>query len=324
MMASQTTLHFISVVHGKNAYVRRQVLERVIERELDGGDRSLNVIQIEGVKADGASVLDDVRTYSLLGDRRVVVVREADKFISQNRGVLEKFLKTGCDSGCLILVCDGLDKRTKFAKAVVSAGDVNECAEMKRKDLPGWICETASTVYGKRMGYPAAARLVEHAGTGQEGLDSELAKLSLFVGDREEIGPDDVDTLVGTYREENVFAVMDAIAAGDAPTALTQWQQVLMTDRAAPGRAIGGLAYGVRRLMEARWAYDQGGSPASLARQYWMRPDEFERRMKRFSAERLGNLLRDLLRADVRTKTGLGSVAREIERFIVKHSARVA
>lgn len=325
-MAGKARLQFISVIHGKNAYARRQALERVIERELDGGDRGLNLIQIEGAQAEAAKVLDDVRTYSLLGDRRVVVVRDGDKFMgrAENRSALEKYLESGCETGCLILVCEGLDKRTRFAKVVGSAGEVIECAELKGKALSGWICETARGVYGKRMGYQAAARLMDNAGTGQEGLDSELAKLSLFVGNRGEIGVDDVDTLVGTYREENVFAVMDAIAAGDAPTAIAQWQQVLMTDRAAPGRAIGGLAYGVRRLIEARWAYDQGGSPATLARQFWMRPDEFERRMKRFSAERLTQLLRDLLSADVRTKTGLGNVGREIERFIVKHSAKVA
>ncbi len=325
-MAGQAKLQFISVIHGKNAYARRIALERVIERELDGGDRSLNLVQIDGAQAEAAKVLDDVRTYSLLGDRRVVVVRDGDKFLGKqaNRDTMAKFLESGCESGCLILVCDALDKRTKFAKSIGAAGEVIECKELSGKALTSWVCEAARSSYGKRMDYPAALRLVDHAGTGQEGLDSELAKLSLFVGDREEIAVDDVDTLVGSYREENVFAVMDAIAEGNAPLALAQWQQVLMTDRAAPGRAVGGLAFGVRKLMNARHAYDEGGSPAALARQFWMRPDEFERRMQRFSTQRLGELLCDLLSADVRTKTGLGNTGREIERFIVKHCANVA
>ena len=126
---------------------------------------------------------------------------------------------------------------------------------------------------------------------------------------------------MGRYREQNVFAVMDAIAAGDTRTALEEWQRVLATDRAAPARAVGGLAWGLRRLIDARRRLDEGTPIEKLARENWTDVDVFRRRMQQADRRQLENRLVDLLNADLESKTGLGTVERTVERFIVKHCA---
>jgi DNA polymerase-3 subunit delta len=151
-------------------------------------------------------------------------------------------------------------------------------------------------------------------------LDSELAKLALYVGGRQTIEPADIEALVGNNREENVFAVLDAMAAGDAGRALQYWEQVLATDRAAPGRAIGGLAWGVRRLLQAKHALAAGASLAQLARQFFTDPALLKRRLDRVSVEQLERRLTDLLQADLDAKTGFSRVDSSVEKFIVMHT----
>jgi DNA polymerase III delta subunit len=121
-------------------------------------------------------------------------------------------------------------------------------------------------------------------------LDQELEKLATYVGARPEITVNDLEALVGNNRERNVFELTDALARGDAPTALRLWERVLSTDRAAPFRAIGGLAWGIRKRLE-------GAADAMLEDQ-----------------------LIDLLEADLGSKTGLAGADRAVERFIVKHA----
>ncbi len=323
-MSARANLKPVCVVYGKNAYARRKAVEDVVERELAGGDPALNLNRVDGDNAELADVLDDVRTFSMLGDRRVVVVNEADDFISKHRAALERYVGAPADSGCLVLVCSTFDARTRLYKAVKQVGELIECKPLQGAGVIPWLISTAREVHGKQMGRHAAAELCEHVGTSQEALDAELVKLSLYAADRPEITTADVGAVVGRYREQNVFAVMDAIAAGDTETALREWQRVLATDRAAPARAVGGLAWGLRRLIDARRRLDKGERLEALARENWTDVNVFRRRMEHADLRQLEDRLGDLLNADLESKTGLGTVERTIERFIVKHCAAKA
>lgn len=314
------TLKPICAIFGKSTYLRREALDRIIRRELDGGDPALDLQRVDGAQSEASAILDDVRTFSLLGGRRVVVVESADAFVTKFRAVLERFAANPSEAGCLVLVCNNFDGRTKLFKAVKKVGEVVECKPLQGRPLTQWIISRAKDPHGKRMGAAAAARLQEQAGSGQEGLDQEISKLSLYVGGRMEITPADVDAVVGHYREQTVFAVMDAVSEGNARTALQEWHQVLATDRAAGGRAVGGLAWGVRRMLGARRRFDAGESPHALARSFWTDPDIMARRLEHRTAAQREDQLLGLLDADLRTKTGASTFDSAVERFIVQSS----
>ncbi len=310
----------ICVLFGQSTFLRREALNRIMNRELDGGDPALNLCRLDGEKLAPADALDAVRTYSLLGGRRVVIVDSADGFIKAHRAVLERYAFSPAESGCLILLCNLFAANTKFYKAVAKIGEIIDCKPAKGRALLTWIMQRAQSEQGKRVDQRAAANLVDHAGNSQEGLDQELAKLALYVGSRDQISAEDVANLVGQYREQTIFAVMDAISEGKARDALNEWHQVISTDRSAQGRAIGGLAWGVRRMLEARKRVDAGESPHAMARSFWTDPDVFARRMQRMSVTRCEDQLQDLLDADLDSKTGASTVNSAIEKFIVKHS----
>ncbi|MEE9297318.1 MAG: DNA polymerase III subunit delta [Phycisphaerae bacterium] len=310
------------VVYGQNTFLRRRALDRIMARELGGGDPSLNLQRVDGRQAEVSDVLDDVRTFSLMGGRRVVVVDEADALVTRSRATLERYAASPSDTGCLILVCNNFDGRTRLHKAVASVGEIVQCKPAKGQALRSWLVAHARDEYGKRMSPQAAYRLHDQVGDSHERLDGELAKLSLYVGDREEIMPQDVEAVVGCYREQTVFAVMDAISEGDAGKALNEWHRVLATDPAASGRAIGGLAWGARRLLDARRRLDAGESPHSLARAFWTDPDVFLRRMQGSTAGQRQDQLLELLAADLGSKTGATTFNVAVEKFIVKHSLR--
>lgn len=287
---------------------------------MDDPTDSMRLSKFEGDRAEPADVLDEARTLSLLGDMRVVVVSEADGFISNHRKVLERYCADPSESGCLILECKSFAANTRLYKMVNRFGGVVKCEAPRRAALTSWIAERAWRVYGKRLEPGAAERLREYVGESLGIFDQELAKLSTYVAQRPDITVNDVDALVGNIREQAVFAITGAMADGDVRTALHQWERVLATDRAAPGRAIGGLAWGIRRLLEAHDAVAGGTPVANLARQYWTEPAVLERRLRCVSRRQLEDQLCDLLEADLAAKTGLSEVGRAMERFIVKHT----
>ena len=322
MPSPSSQVHPVYAIVGQDRFLRRAALTPVL-RDLGDGADSLGPTRVDGAETELADVLDEVRTLSLLGDRRIVIVDDADSFISDNRKQLEKYCSSPSETSALILICNSLPRNQRLYKIINQHGRVIVCEAPKPWAIAGWISSRARETYGKRVSAPCATALREHTGDSLGALDSELAKLAAFVGSRAEITPADVDALVGQHREEKVFAVMDAMSAGDTGKALERWEQVWATDRAAPGRAIAGLAWGVRQLFEARRDMDKGVPVAALAkRMHTNDTAALQRRLKRVSIQRLENQLSDLCAADHAVKVGLSTVNIAVEKFIVTHSRR--
>ena len=310
--------HAFAVVGGSR-FLRSEALHRLLASI--GGDASGDVgpSRFDGERAALADVLDEARTVSLFGERRVVLVDDADAFIQANRAALERYCSAPTGEGMLILLCDSLPRNTKLCKILADRNAVVACEAPRNRAVVDWIMGRARERYGKQMTPAAAQSLRDHAGDEPGQLDGEIAKLSAFVDTRVQITPQDVLALTGSNREENVFAVTDALGAGDAARALNRWEQVLATDRAAPGRAIAGLAWGVRQLIDARRDCDAGAGFAEVAGRLRMDPTTARRRLERFSTRDLEEQQRDLLLADVALKTGATTLEVAVERFIVKH-----
>ena len=320
MTATQPSLQPVYAVYGSEAFLKREAVRRIVNLVLAGEPASLGPTRIDGETAELADALDELRTLSLLGGRRLVIVEPADPFITRYRKQLEAYCAAPTTNGCLILVCNSLPKNTRLYKAVATSGEVIECRPLRTQQVVSWIIPRGRDAYGKLVDRASAARLRELAGNDLGMLDGELGKLAAFVGTRDQIGVADVEALVGLHREETVFRVTDAMAAGDVEGAFQAWEQVLATDRAAPMRAIGGLASGIRRLLEAKQAVAGGTPIRSLAPQFGGDPGALAQRLEAVTVERLQQQLCELYETDLATKTGLADVGRAVETFIVKHT----
>jgi DNA polymerase-3 subunit delta len=320
MPGASTKAYPVFGLVSQDRLLRNDALEGLLQ-DLAGEAEPLLTTRLDGESAELAEVLDEVRTLSLLGDRRVVIVDDADAFVSANRKALERYCSNPSDSGTLILLCNTLPKSTRLYKNISSVGKTITCQPPKGREVVPWIIRRAQARYSKQLTAQGAQTLREHVGDAPGALDAELGKLAAYVGQRAEITPADIDTLTGHSREEKVFAVTDAMSVGDTATALRQWEQVLVTDRAAPARAIAGLAWGLRRLLEARRDWEEGASVHGLARRMYTDAGVLERRLKRVTVGQLEEQQRDLLAADLAIKTGASTVDVAVEKFIVKHSA---
>lgn len=323
MTKTQAEPRPVYAVVGHDRLLRNDAVAAILEH-LEKDSDALGPTRVNGPEAELAEVLDDVRTVSLLGSRRIVIVDDADPFITEYRPSLERYCAGAWEGGSLILLCSSLPKNTRLYKIIAEKGSVISCESPKGRALLPWMQSRARTKYGKRLGPDGAQRLREQLGDEPGILDAELSKLAAYVGDRPEITPADINALTGHHREEKVFGVIDAMLSGNAQAALRDWEQVWATDRAAPGRAIAGLAWAVRRLLDAHRDWRGGVSIHALAKRMFTDANALQRRLERLSAARLEHFQRDLLDADLAVKTGLSKVDVAIEKFIVKHCAGAA
>ena len=319
---SSSTRPAICVVCGPEVFLKQEAIRDVTQRVLGKADRSLSFSEYDGSSAGLvlADVLDDVRTLPFLAECRLVVVREADTFITRYRAELEEYLEDPSPNGVLLLECKAFPATTRLHKRAQAIGEVIKCEAIKPRMLPAWLTDRARKVHGIQIDQRAASLLQDLVDDDLGLLDGELEKLALFVGDRKRVGVADVEALVGQHREEKVWDILSAIAAGNETRAMTLWEEVWQTDRAAPGRAIAGIAFTVRRLLAAKRAQASGTPLPELARMLMRWNDEAGVRaeLAAFSISQLEQMLCRLLEADVAAKTGGASVQSSVEAFIVE------
>jgi DNA polymerase-3 subunit delta len=250
------------VFHGDESFLKRQVL-RAVRNIVVGPDADdVAVSTHAGDKATFAAVHDELETVPFFSSRRLVVVENADPFVTHYRAQLEKAVGTLPAHGTLVLEIKLWPANTRLAKIIDPAATI-VCKALEPRQIPRWCIQWAKTQYGKQLGQPAADLLVELVGPEMGLLDQELLKLSIYVGERAGIGEADVDRLVGNNRAETTWKIFDAIGAGRSAEALTILDR-LLDQGEEPLRILGAFGFQLRRLARVARLCQQG-KPLSVA-----------------------------------------------------------
>jgi len=291
----------IYVLHGEDAFLLDSRRREIAEQVAGGADPQLCLTVFEA-DAALADVFDELRTVPFLAPRRLVVVRDADAFVSANRQKLEELLESPPASASLMLIVRSWPKNTRLAKLVNRIGRAEDCS-VPAGNLSAWLAKAAEK-RGKKLVGDAAGLLAASVGADLGILDSELEKLSLYVGDRPTITADDVGALVAATAGPERFALTNAITAGDAPAALKALAGMLRV-RGDEFMTLGMIAWHLRRCLLAREQVE-AGTPLRQAvpRLPPRAAEEFAAMLNRRPARRFRRDFRSLLRADLAMKSG--------------------
>ena len=247
--------HSIYVLAGDEDFLKRQVRTALQERVLGEGD-DFGLSSHPGDKADFATVRDELDTLPFLGSRRLVVVENADPFVTRHRAVLEKYVGQASATGVLVLEVKTWPANTKLAKLVPEAATIT-CKAPAAAKLASWCVQWAKGQHGKQLTAPAAQLLVELVGPDMGQLDQELTKLVAYVGEAARIDAPDVDLLVGRSQGANTFKIFDAIGNGQPGEALKILDR-LFEEGEDPFRILGAFSFQLRRLAQAARLNQQG------------------------------------------------------------------
>ena len=312
----------IYVIFSKDKHRAGDECEKLLATLLKPDERAMSLFAPEVAKVEITEVLDELRTLPFVAARRVVVLKGADKFISENRDLLEKYFDAPSRTGVLVMTVDSWRKNTKLAKKLGKVGQLIEIAELKGWQLPKYVTEYAQGI-GKGLARGAAEMIVELVGDEPGRLSSEVDKLAMFVGDKKVIGCDDVEALVGHNRSFNAFAVIDALTTGDVGGAVEKLRNMFAADKSAEFTAVGAFAFHFRKMFRAKVLIEKGVNQGLVKEQVgvWKNDAAFFRQLSSMSLERIGAVIGELARIDYGMKTGgvTGKVA--IEQLIFKLGA---
>ena len=257
-MATLTALDFLSgksapdipgavVCFGEDDFLRRLAREHLRQLLFADSD-DFSTRRIAGREAELAEVLDDLRTVSLFGaERTLVLVEDADDFVSKHRPQLESYLEKPSSAGVLILDVRTWPKNTRLFKALDKSGLQIDCSSPKPAALRSWLAKWAPSRHGAKLDGSAAELLLEIIGPELGLLDQELAKLAAYAGSEGKITAEMVKELVGGWRAKTTWEMLDAALGGEAREALTQLDRLLSAGE-HPVALLGPIGFTLRRF----------------------------------------------------------------------------
>lgn len=295
----------VLVLYGTERYLKLEVL-KLVPGCGDDDDEDVALTRIAGKDADLRSVCDELLTVSMFGDQRIVIIDDADDFVSANRAGLEKYMTNPSGTSLLVLDVRSWPKNTKLAKATDKAGLNIECGELKGGALAKWLMRTARESHGKTLDQQTAALIVELAGDSLGILQQELGKLVSLTGEADVITQEDVTRVVGGWRIQTTWTMLDAIRDGNIDMALENLDKLILSGD-APQKILGGLTFTFRKLAVATEIARQTRDLSGALRTAGLFPNAVgpsEKYLKRIGFSRASRILQLLMEADTNMKGG--------------------
>ena len=328
----------VCAIFGGERFLKRLALKRLTGN--DDASSEYSVTQLEGDQATWADVNDELFTRSLFGGDgpKIVVIDDADKFVSKFRDRLEDFQADKNKSGVLVLIVDKWASNTRLYKAIQKSGVQIRCdAPMKGKSkqpdvaaISKWLVARAKSEYDFKLPANGATTLIELTDAEFGRMDQELQKLALYVDEKGAVDVETVRTAVGGWRTQTMWEAIDAATAGDAGTALKLLERLLQTEH--PLALFGQLSWSLRRYstateivlrdMRHRRKPDLPGSLKAAGFNAWGGElDKAQARIKQLGRHRAGLMLDWLLEADQQLKRSHSQLSRGrlvLEKLFVK------
>jgi len=305
------------LIVGEEDLLRDAALAAIARAALGSEGDEFNYELFYGDEASGTDIRNSVAAVPVFAERRVVVVKAAEKLTARESEVLLDCVNDPVESTTLVFVSSKLDGRLKFSQALARAAIMVDCSPLRDAQLPSWIVGETKQL-GLRLEKEAAQLLQEACGSSLYSVRRELEKLASYVPSDRSVTVDDVHLLRGVDPGASVFDLTLAIGEGRRGRALSILARNLEAGE-APLRILGSLAWQYRRLWKVKESLANGGREAEAARSLRMEPWKVRSFLDRFSEPHLQSALRLFLDTDGRLKGGSGSRPRIVlERLLLK------
>jgi len=230
--------------------LRRRSLMAIRQQLLPREEDAIALTSYDGTAVEWRDVEAELMTLSLFGDRRVVFLEGADKFVTSYRTELEDYVESPCSASNFVLEVTTLPKTTRLYKAIVAGGLVIDCASPKDREAAQWICAWAKKTHRVQLSAGTAETLLDMVGPELGLVDREIEKLALSVGEDGEITDKVVIELAGDWRAKTAWDMLDMILSGNMRGALDQFDR-LLTAGEQPIVVLAQFSSSLRRLAAA-------------------------------------------------------------------------
>lgn len=203
---------------GTEPYYVDKLSKLLEDRVLAPGEDAFNKSVMYGADAKASRLLGELRSFPMMANRRLVILKEAQSLAKNEWDNLQAYLENPVSSTVFVMTFKGkdMDQRTKIYKSIEKNGVVFKSKALYDNQVPAWIQDYCS---GK--GYqlaPEAQRILStYLGTNLALIESELEKIFIYLGgdSSKRISAEIVFEMINVDKDFNVFELMNSLGARD-------------------------------------------------------------------------------------------------------------
>ena len=265
--AAASSVAPVVLVHGDDEFAVKQRARQLYQEwcaELGGMDHEILDAQV-GNSGEALAVLgrlrESLQTLPFFGSAKAVWVQNCSflgdertastQAVSESLADLAQELKAFNWQNVRLLISAGkVDKRKTFFKTLEKLGRTESFAAWSLDDK-NWTAEAAGSARralrerDKQITEEALAELVNAVGPNSRQLANEIEKLILYVGDRPEVGQEDINAIITKNKQARAFALGDALGDRDLPRLLRRLDEELWEMQFDSQKSEIGLLYGL-------------------------------------------------------------------------------
>ncbi len=311
-------LKSVYLLYGEEAYLKKQYRDKLKDALLSPDD-TMNYAYFEGKDVNAREVIDLAETLPFFAERRLIIL-ENTGFL-KNASELGDYLKEMPDSTAMVFVESEVDKRGKLYRAIQSIGRAVELSKQDEATLVRWIAGGVKRE-GKQISEQTIRHFLTKVGTDMENIQKELEKLFCYTLERDAITIADVEEICTTQITNQVFDMVNAVAAKQQKKALLYYYDLLAL-KEPPMRILFLLTKQFRQLLEVKEMTQKGYSRGDIASKVGIPPfvvGKYQDLAKAFSKKGLRAILEESAEIEESVKTGNLTDLLGVEIFIIKHS----
>ena len=265
--AAASSVAPVVLVHGDDEFAVKQRARQLYQEwcaELGGLDHEILDAQV-GNSGEALAVLgrlrESLQTLPFFGSAKAVWVQNCSflgdertastQAVSESLADLAQELKAFNWQNVRLLISAGkVDKRKTFFKTLEKLGRTETFAAWSLDDK-NWTAEAEGSARralrerDKQITEEALAELVNAVGPNSRQLANEIEKLILYVGDRPEVGQEDINAIITKNKQARAFALGDALGDRDLPRLLRRLDEELWEMQFDSQKSEIGLLYGL-------------------------------------------------------------------------------
>ena len=265
-------------------------------------------------------VIEDAKTISLFGDKKIVIADNANMFTastSKDSEIIEAYLKNINEYTDLIFIVhsDKIDARKKITKAIKEKGKIIEFND----DLDA-VSLIRRLFKDYNIEYSDIKLLIDRVGNNPLIITNEINKIKIYKGNDKNITSEDILNLTNKIIEIDVFKLIDYIVKKDKENALELYNEMLKVNE-EPIKIIVILANQFRIMYQSKELLKKGYSEKDIASILKIHPYRVKlaiQNSRNYTSEMLLKYLNDLADIDIGIKTGTINKDLALELFILK------
>lgn len=264
--------------------------------------------------------LEDAKTMSLFGDKKIVIIDNANMFTgitSKDSEKIEDYLNHINENTILIFIVhnDKLDSRKKITKLIKEKGKIKEFND-----------ELDSTNLVRRLfkdyniEYSTIKLLIDRVGNNPLILQNEINKIKIYKENDKTITDEDILNLTVKLIEIDIFKLIDYIIKKDKEKALELYYEMLKMNE-EPIKIVVILANQFRIMYQSKELLKKGYSEKDIASILKIHPYRVKlaiQNSRNYTSETLLKHLNNLADIDIGIKTGTLNKDLALELFILK------